>query len=213
MSCIMNFDIDTTNQQLRESSPLDVVRWAMAQGKRVMTTTSFSPNSAAMLHLVTQVNPDAEIVWVDSGYNVPDAYRVAERLIKDLQLNLRVYTPRMTAERRNALMGGIPHPDENPALFNEFVHQVKLEPFQRALDELKPDIWITGIRRDETDFRKTLDILSWDGRGLLKVAPLFYQSEDFIVDYMAEHALPTCKHYFDPTKISEKSECGLHTAA
>lgn len=209
----MNLDLDKINAELKDLSAEEIVRWALRQNQQVITTTSFSPNSAAMLHLVTRVKADMPIVWVDSGYNVPDAYRVAEQLIQQLHLNIHVYAPQMTAERRNALMGGIPHPDDNPALHAEFVRQVKLEPFQRALDELKPKIWLTGIRREETEFRKTLDIVSWDNRGLLRVAPLFHWSTQDVQDYMSSHQLPTCKHYFDPTKVADNAECGLHTAA
>jgi phosphoadenosine phosphosulfate reductase len=209
----MNLDLDQINQQLKDKTPEEIVRWALGLGKRALTTTSFSPNSAALLHLVTRIQPDMPVVWIDSGYNVADAYLAAEQIIERLGLNMHVYTPNMTAERRSALMGGIPHPDDNRALFDEFVRQVKLEPFQRAIDELKPEVWLTGIRREETEFRKTLDIVTWDNRGLLRVAPLFHQKEQQLQDYMARFELPTCKHYFDPTKIADNAECGLHTAA
>ena len=107
------------------------------------------------------------VVWADSGYNVPDTYRVAEQLIKLLKPNLKLYIPEITAEHRNAIMGGIPHPDDNPDLHKEFTRQVKLEPFNRAFADLAPKIWVTGIRKEETAFRQNLDILSWDGRGIL----------------------------------------------
>lgn len=206
-------DLDRINAELRDQSPEDIVRWAMQLGKRVITTTSFSPNSAAMLHMVKQVEPEMPIIWVDSGYNMADAYRVAEELMQSLSLNMKVYIPQITGERRNALMGGIPHPADSPEMFNEFVRQVKLEPFQRAVEELRPEVWITGIRHEETDHRKTLDIVSVDGRGLLKVAPLFYWTEQDLKAYMEQHELPSCKHYFDPTKLNDHTECGLHTAA
>lgn len=209
----MTPDLDTINTELQHSSAEDIVRWALERSERIITTTSFSPNSAAMLHLVTQIKPDMPVIWIDSGYNMPDAYRVAEQLIKQLNLNIHVYTPEMTAERRNALMGGIPHPADNAELHAEFTRQVKLEPFQRALDAFKPDLWLTGIRREETEFRKTLDIVSWDNRGLLRVAPLFHWSAQDVQSYMDKFQLPTCKHYFDPTKVADNAECGLHTAA
>lgn len=209
----MTLDLNKINAELRDRSPEEIVRWALQRSNRVITTTSFSPNSAAMLHLVTQVKPDMPVIWIDSGYNVPDAYRVAEQLIQQLKLNIHVYTPTMTAERRNALMGGIPHPADNPELHAEFTRQVKLEPFQRALDEFKPEIWLTGIRREETEFRKTLDVVTWDNRGLLRVAPLFHWSAENVQRYMEQYQLPSCKHYFDPTKVADNAECGLHTAA
>ncbi len=209
----MTFDLAKINAELQRKTPEEIVRWALAQNKRTILTTSFSPNSAAMLHLATQIKPDLQIVWIDSGYNMPDAYRAAEQIIDQLRLNIQVYIPTVTAERRNALMGGIPHPDDNAELHAEFVRQVKLEPFQRAICEMKPEIWLTGIRREETEFRKTLDIASWDNRGLLRIAPIFHWSEQDVQNYMQRHALPTCKHYFDPTKISADAECGMHTVA
>lgn len=210
---LATLNLAESNAELHGQTPEQIVRWALGQNKRAILTTSFSPNSAAILHLVTQIQPNLPIVWIDSGYNVPDAYRVAEQLINQLKLNINVYTPIITAERRNALMGGIPLPDDNPALHEEFVRQVKLEPFQRAINELKPEIWLTGIRREETEYRKTLDIVSWDNRGLLRVAPLFNWSEQDLQDYMQRFQLPSCKHYFDPTKVADNAECGLHTAA
>ena len=74
-------------------------------------------------------------------------------------------------------------------------------------------VWLTGIRQEETEHRKSLDIVSIDKRGIIKVAPIFYWSEEDVEDYMERHELPTCKHYFDPTKVHDGRECGLHTAA
>lgn len=208
-----NFDIEAANAELRDKTAPEIIRWAVDTGAKVFGTTSFSKNAAVMLHLITQVDKQIPIVWADSGYNVPDTYRVAEKLIKLLEPNLQVYIPQMTAERRNALMGGIPHPDDNPELHKEFTRQVKLEPFQRAINDVQPNIWLTGIRKSETAFRETLDVLSWDSRGILKVAPIFYWSEDDVEAYMQAYELPSCKHYFDPTKVADNVECGLHTAA
>src|SRR5690606_19508537 len=41
----MNFDIDLEqiNHQLKDSTPEEIVRWALGLGKRTLTTTSFSP--------------------------------------------------------------------------------------------------------------------------------------------------------------------------
>ena len=126
---------------------------------------------------------------------------------------MQIYIPQLTAERRNAILGGIPHPDDDPDVHQEFTRQVKLEPFQKALKDLEPEVWVSGIRREETDFRKTLDILSIDNRGILKVAPIFYWDEEQVLAYMDAYKLPSCRHYFDPTKVEDNRECGLHTAA
>ncbi|ARN76177.1 phosphoadenosine phosphosulfate reductase family protein [Oceanicoccus sagamiensis] len=209
----MSLDLDTLNQQLKDLSPVEIVRWATGLGKTVIATTSFAPNAAAMLNVIVEADNTIPVVWVDSGYNVPDTYRVAEVIMDKLQPNMQIYIPQWTAERRNAIMGGIPHPDDDPEVHEEFTRQVKLEPFQKALDDLQPEVWVSGIRREETEFRKSLDILSIDNRGILKVAPFFYWSEEQVQDYMDNNELPSCRHYFDPTKVEDGRECGLHTSA
>ena len=208
----MELDLDSVNASLRDASATEVVQWALGLGRKTIATTSMGRNAAVMLHLVSQVDKSLPTIWVDTGYNLRDTYVVAERLIRDLQLNIGVYSPQMTSERRNAIMGGIPTVDEEER-HQDFTRQVKLEPFARALEEFRPEIWLTGIRREETELRKGLDIVSADARGIIKVAPLFYWSEDEVDDYMARHQLPTCRHYFDPTKVQDGRECGLHTAA
>lgn len=205
-------DLEQINASLRHASAREIVQWAMGLGKKTIATTSFGRNAAVMLHLVSEVDKSVPTIWVDTGYNLRDTYVVAERLIKDLQLNMHVYSPQMTSERRNAIMGGIPTLDDEER-HTEFTRQVKLEPFTQAIEEFQPEVWLTGIREEETDHRKSLDIVSLDHRGIIKVAPIFYWSEDEIDDYMAQYQLSTCKHYFDPTKVQDGRECGLHTAA
>ena len=209
---MLELDIQKANDKLRDAAPQDVVRWALDLDVPAIATTSMGRNAAVMLHLVSQVNPDVPTIWVDTGYNLRDTYIVAERLIKDLKLNIHVYSPGMTSERRNAIMGGIPTVDEEER-HQEFTRQVKLEPFDRALADFAPDIWLTGIRREETEHRKTLDTVSLDNRGIIKVAPIFYWTDEQVEAYMEAHQLPSCRHYFDPTKVSDGRECGLHTAA
>ena len=209
---MFDLDLDSVNRSLRHASAGEVVQWALQQGRPTIATTSMGRNAAVMLRVVSEVDPRLPTVWVDTGYNLRDTYIVAERLIRDLQLNMHVFSPQMTSERRNAIMGGIPTVDEEER-HGEFTRQVKLEPFDRALAQFQPEIWLTGLRREETDHRRSLDIVSLDNRGILKVAPIFYWSEDQVEDYMAQHRLPTCKHYFDPTKVHDGRECGLHTAA
>ncbi|MCB1700221.1 MAG: phosphoadenosine phosphosulfate reductase family protein [Pseudomonadales bacterium] len=208
----MELDIDSVNASLRDASPQEILRWALGLGHKTIATTSMGRNAAVMLHLVSEIDKSVPTVWVDTGYNLRDTYVVAERLIRDLELNIHVYSPQMTSERRNAIMGGIPTVDEEER-HGEFTRQVKLEPFERALRDFAPQIWLTGIRRTETEHRNTLDIVSVDGRGIIKVAPIFYWSDDDVEDYMARQNLPSCKHYFDPTKVHDGRECGLHTAA
>ena len=204
---MLDLDLDSVNASLRDADPGAIVRWALSLQAKTIATTSMGRNAAVMLHLVSQVDKNVPTIWVDTGYNLRDTYVVAERLIRDLELNIHVYAPLMTAERRNAIMGGVPTIDEEER-HQEFTRQVKLEPFARALEEFQPEVWLTGIRREETEHRQTLDIVSLDNRGIVKVAPIFNWSEDDVEAYMEQYELPTCRHYFDPTKVLDGRECG-----
>lgn len=208
----VDINIEQVNRELRNADAVDIVRWALQQNKKTIATTSFGKNAAVMLHITSQVDQRLPTVWIDTGYNLRDTYVVADKLIKQIPLDYHVYSPLTTSERRNAIMGGIPTMDEEE-MHQDFTHQVKLEPFNRALAEWQPEIWITGIRQQETEHRKNLDVVSWDARGILKVAPIFYWSDEQVESYMDDHELITCRHYFDPTKVQDGRECGMHTSA
>ncbi|MEO0437056.1 MAG: phosphoadenosine phosphosulfate reductase family protein [Pseudomonadota bacterium] len=205
-------DLASANDQLAKASAEQIVRWVAQQDGPIMLSTSMGAGSAVMLHLIAQHAPAAEVVWVDSGYNTPDTYRFAEKMQEELSINLHVYTPLMTAAYRDAVYGPIPLVDDAER-HKLFTQQVKLEPFERAISELAPRIWLTGIRSEESDYRRGLNILTRDSRVDLKVAPIFHWKEIDIQRYLRCHKLADNLNYFDPTKVFAGRECGLHTAA
>lgn len=205
----IEINIDQANQELQGKTPEQIVEWALAKAENPIITTNFRPYESAILHLVAKQKPDITVLWVDSGYNTRATYDFANKLIKDLNLNVVTYIPKQTSAHRDATMNGIP--SVNNPLHDEFTEQVKLEPFKRALSELKPDVWFNAIRKDQTEFRQGLDVLSQSKDGVLKVAPLFYKNDKDLDAYLAEHDLSNEFDYFDPTKVEENRECGLHT--
>ena len=204
------FDLDLANNELRASSPADIIRYALQHSKRPMISTSFGAHSAAMLHMVVEQCPDISVVWADSGYNTSATYRFADKLIKELDLNMQVYVPLVTAAHLNARNGGIP--DADTVAHQEFSKIVKIEPFNRAFADLQPDLWLNGMRKEETEFRKKQSVFTFDkARNTLKAAPLFNLSEGEVEAYLKTHSLPMEHDYFDPTKVAPNQECGLHT--
>lgn len=201
------------NHALRDESPLEIVRWALDQAPgRAIVSTNFRPYEAVVLHLATQAQADIPVLWVDHGYNRPATYQHAEQLRAQLGLNLKPYLPRLTPAHRDALHGPVPDISDEAAL-KTFSAQMKLEPFQRGMRELAPNIWITALRQVQNPNRAGLDIVSLDANfGALKISPVFYWSDAEMEAYLAEHDLPNEWDYFDPAKADEKRECGLHAA-
>ena len=205
--------IRAANAELRNQSPIEIVRWASSKaGGRAIASTNFRPYEAAILHVVTRVQADIPVLWVDHGYNKPATYLHAEALRKQLGLNIKPFLPRMTPAHRDAVHGPIPT-TEQEAQLKEFSAVMKLEPFQRGMRELAPTVWITALRKVQNPNRAELDIISPDGNfGSLKVSPFFHWTDAQLDAYLAEHGLPNEWDYFDPAKADEKRECGLHAA-
>jgi len=204
--------ISTWNAELRSKTPLEIVRWAIAQGGRPIVSTNFRPYEAVLLHLCTQVQPDIPVLWSDHGYNRPATYRHAEQLKDLLKLNLQAYSPQMTVARYETLFGAVPTPENEQAL-KQFSALMKLEPFQRGMRELAPTVWLTALRKVQNPGRANLDIVSHDANfGTLKVSPVFHLTDAEMETYLQQNNLPNEWDYFDPAKADEKRECGLHAA-
>ncbi|WP_420398762.1 phosphoadenosine phosphosulfate reductase family protein [Flagellimonas sp.] len=201
-------DIESLNKQFRGIPPHEIISWAINNGKNPVVTTNFRPYEVAILHAVSDVDADIPVIWCDTGYNTPQTYKHAEELISRLGLNVKHYVPLQTSAHRDAVMGIPQIDDPMHAIFTE---QVKLEPFRRAMKEHKPDIWFTNLRKGQTAHRDSLDVLSLSNDGVLKVSPFYYWSDTQLDFYLAEYKLPNEHKYFDPTKVLENRECGLHT--
>jgi len=205
--------ITKANAELRDKSPPEIVKWAVAQANgRAILSTNFRPYEAVILHLVTRVQPDIPVLWVDHGYNRPATYKHAEQLKSLLKLSIRSYVPRLTAAHYDAVHGGMPEPTpENEERIKAFSTVMKLEPFQRGMKELAPAVWFTALRKVQNPNRAGLDIVSHDANfGTLKVSPVFHWSDAEMEAYLKKHNLPNEWDYFDPAKADEKRECGLH---
>ena len=200
-------DIKEQNIILQDKSPIERIQWAMDYAKNPVVTTNFRPYEAAILHACVSVNKDLKVIWCDTGYNTSATYKHAEETIKQLTLNIALYVPKQTAAHRDVVLGlpGIDDPKHK-----EFSEQVKMEPFRRAMEENKPDVWFTNLRKGQTAFRDSIDVLSMSADGMLKVSPFYDWTDEDLDKYLDENKLGIENKYFDPTKVLGNRECGLH---
>ena len=211
---------------------LPLVEWASRRfGDGLVVSTSFGIQSAAMLHLATRVVPDIPVVWVDTGYLPPETYHFAEELTRRLDLNLRVFQADHSPARMEALHGRLWESDDPDAL-DRYDRMRKVEPMQRALRELQASAWLSGLRAEQTEHRrslprigrqddrmKILPILNWTSRDVhrylkahdLPYHPLFEQGFATVGDWHGSRALaPGDAHERDTRFGGRKQECGLH---
>ena len=194
-------------------------------------TTSFGIQSAVMLHLATSVVPRIPVIWLDTGYLPPETYRFAAELTERLDLNLQVYQSPISPARMESLYGRLWETGSNEDL-DRYNRIRKVEPMQRALDELGAKAWLSGLRADQTDFRRTLPIVGRQGERF-KVLPILHWTAKDVHAYLKEHDLPyhplfeqgyatvgdwhssrpvavNDKHERDTRFRGLKQECGLH---
>ena len=205
----MSINIQELNATVSGKTPQEIVEAVVKADPNTFVTTNFSPYETVILHMVTQVQPDIPVVWIDSGLNKAETYEFAETAIEELNLNVSVFTPSVTAARLEAVLGGIPSiNDERHA---EFTKQFKLEPFERAMNAQSNNVWFTAVRREQTALRADMDYIDNGPFGLTKIAPLLDWKLADMDAYIAQHDLPNETNYFDPTKAEDDRECGMHT--
>ena len=203
-----HINIEQINEDLKDKSPIEIITWALSVAKNPVVTTNFRPYEVAILHACTQIAPELKVIWCDTGYNTPQTYKHANELIHSLGLNVHLYVPQQTTAHRDATMGIPQIEDPQHKIFTE---QVKIEPFTRAMQEHKPDVWFTNLRNGQTAFRDSINVVSLSKEGVLKVSPFYNYTDTQLDAYLEENELPNEFTYFDPTKVLENRECGLHS--
>ena len=207
MNRITPQNVSLFNTNLRYEDPEEIIKFACDIAKKPIVTTSFGPLSASLLHACIRVKSDLQVIWCDTGYNTKATYQHLETLSEILALNLEIFSPKYTTAFLDYTLG---RPDVDDSFHDQFSEKVKLEPFRRALDKHQPDVWLSNLRKGQTEYRETLDILSFSEDGILKVSPFYYYSDAQLLDYLKLNDLPVQWDYNDPVKALEKRECGIH---
>lgn len=201
-----HLNLDHYNNSLKEKSPEYIIKWALSIAERPIITSNFRPYATVLLHACSRQKQDIPVIWCDTGFNTQSTYEHIKDVEKMLNLNLHIYKASLSKEFMSYFYG-IPNPDDR--VHSLFTELVKIEPFRRALNEHKPDVWFTNVRQGQTEHRNSLDILSYTKDGILKVSPFYYATTKELYDYTQQYALPIEFDYYDPTKGDATKECGI----
>ena len=173
------------NREALEEATKAQVAWADRVFRhRLIVSTSFGIQSAVILHLVSRMIPEIPIVFVDTGYLVPETYRYADELTTLLGLNVKRYVGAVSPADMEAKHGKLWETD-----LDEYHRIRKVEPMRRAIEELGAHAWIAGLRADQTTFRATLDPVTFQD-GIFKVHPILRWRSQDVYYYMEHYKLP-----------------------
>jgi phosphoadenosine phosphosulfate reductase len=185
---VTDVDLDATNPVLERQTAEERVAWAIARFRpHIVLSSSFGAQAAVLLHMVTRQWPQIPVVVIDTGYLFPETYRFIDDLTERLHLNLKVYRAALSPAWQEARWGKLWEQGiEGIERYNQIV---KVEPMQRALDELDARGWIVGLRRVQSTTRRALDVLGVQD-GYLKVHPIVDWNDKHVHDYLSRHDLP-----------------------
>jgi phosphoadenosine phosphosulfate reductase len=167
-------DLEELARRFESWSAHDVVAWGIETfGPELSVAASMA--DTVLVHLATCVDPDVEIVFLDTGFHFAETIETLRRSQARYRLNLHVERPRPDA----------------PDLFEVGTEQCcaarKVALLDRALAGKRA--WMTGLRRAEATTRTSAPIVSLDTRGLVKLCPIATWTDEQVQRYAVEHQL------------------------
>lgn len=181
-------DIAIANISLETMTPIQRVEWAMASlPSEHIVSSSFGAQSAVMLHLVNQVAPGIPVILTDTGYLFPETYQFIDLLKEKLNLNLQVYRAPISPSWQEAKYGKLW--DQGIEGIEKYNQLNKVSPMKQGLSELNASTWFAGLRRSQSDSRKTLRVLQKQGTQC-KVHPIIDQTNRNLHHYLTKYNLP-----------------------
>ena len=176
-----------TNAQLEKLSAEERVRWALEHlpGEFVLSS-SFGIQAAVCLHLVTRERPDIPVILTDTGYLFPETYRFIDELTEKLNLNLKIYRAAQSPAWQEARYGKLWEQGvEGIEKYNDIN---KVEPMNRALQELNAGTWFAGLRREQSGSRANLPVVGVQ-RGVFKILPIIDWDNRTVYQYLQKYGL------------------------
>lgn len=180
---------------------LDVLRTALAglpaaEGLRRLTeefegsiafSSSLGIEDQLITHYIFEQNLPVRVFTLDTGRLFNESYTLLHRTNKHYGKNMEVYFPKHEAVEQ--LVNG-----KGPMSFynsiedrKECCYIRKVEPLNRALQGVQ--VWVTGIRADQSGARQDLQLLEWDeAHQLIKYNPLLnYTLDEVLATVKALH--------------------------
>jgi phosphoadenosine phosphosulfate reductase len=176
------------NQALESMTAQERVYWGCKNlPGELVVSSSFGIQSAVMLHLMTSIKPDIQVILIDTGYLFAETYQFIDQLTERLDLNLHVYSARISAAWQEARNGQLWR--EGKSGIERYNRINKVEPMERALEELSAGTWFAGLRRNQSSTRGSLPVLRLQ-HNRFKMHPLVDWHNRDIHRYLSQQGLP-----------------------
>lgn len=188
-------DLARINESLEQMSPQEVLRWAVERfgSERLALQASMQKSSCVLMHMVSEIDREVEIIFVDTGAHFPETLALRDEYAQRFRLRIVTYAPRLSFEEQFQQYGRHLYlfDDEfDPPGYRECCRLRKEEPFLEAVRG-RFECVVGGLMRVEGGARSAIPVLNYDQRFEgYKLYPLANWTLTQIDDYIANRQLP-----------------------
>jgi phosphoadenosine phosphosulfate reductase len=150
---------------------------------------SFGAEDMVLLDGIAKHARKIEVFTLDTGRLPEETHALLEAVRDRYPIAIRTYFPEAAAVQTWVEQNGPNAFYKSVSQRQQCCHIRKVEPLHRALAGKKA--WITGLRREQSQARQTLEREAWDdANGLIKINPLLDWTNDELWRYIRAHDVP-----------------------
>jgi phosphoadenosine phosphosulfate reductase len=150
---------------------------------------SFGAEDMVLLDAIARHARKIEVFTLDTGRLPEETHALFETVRDKYPIAIRTYFPDASTVQAWIEQNGPNAFYKSVAQRQQCCHIRKVEPLQRALAGKKS--WVTGLRREQSAARHTLEHETWDdANGLIKINPLLEWTNDDVWDYIKVNGVP-----------------------
>jgi len=177
-------------KEVHSLSPVDLLEFFLERHPgKVAFSSSLGVEDQVLTHMLVSTAKPFKLFTLDTGRLFQENYDLIDITRQRYHLPFEIYYPEATRVEHMVNEKGI-------NLFYESIenrklccHIRKIEPLKRALSGM--EIWITGVRRDQSVTRGDIGILEFDpDLSMIKVNPLIEWNDEEVWAFVREHKVP-----------------------
>ncbi len=178
------------SEELKSASAEDILKYFIEKhpGKAALAS-SLGAEDQALTDMIVNIDDSTKIFTLDTGRVFPETYQVLDETNKKYNIQIEIYFPDRKSVEQMTTKKGINLFYDSIENRKQCCNIRKTEPLKRALTDV--DVWITGLRKDQSITRFYTPLVEWDpNHRLLKVNPLLNWTERNVWEYIKDNDVP-----------------------
>lgn len=156
---------------------------------KVVFSSSLGQEDQVLTDIIFKHNLPVKVFTIDTGRLFNESYELLDKTTARYKKDIQVFFPQSAGVESFVAERGINSFYESVENRKACCFVRKVEPLNRAL--AGAEVWITGLRAEQSDNRKDMPMIEWDEtRQLYKFNPLIRWTYDEMIGYIRQHNVP-----------------------